>query len=147
MGIDWAKVSEIALDAGLTVIFGAIVGFAVNLWRLGRYNQQERILLELARLRRSGVAIRNRGERATLTGPTFDAWKSEIDEWKTALIAKANEFSPVEGERLDTLDRMVALPYPNIQNPDQVRLLRDTSETLKRLDRLLERRFRPTPSP
>ncbi len=66
-----------------------------------------------------------------------------MGKWKKRLIDTARRFSPIEAERLDTLDWMTPLEFEGINNPEQLHILRDTSETLKRLERLLEEKYRP----
>ena len=148
--IDWCEVTAILFDtfmgACFTVILGGIIALGINWYRRRQFRLQEKILLDLAELREEGVRLRNKANNTTLEGDDFGAWNKEINDWKKRLFKKTSEFSPVEGERLKTLDFMPADVFP-VFNPGQVHVLRYVSETLRRLDRLLEQRFRPTQSP
>jgi len=141
------KVSGIAFDAFVTALFtvglGTIIGLLALLVRWLLYKKQEGLLLELAKLRTEGVGLRNDGLGANLRGRTFNAWNAEIGNWKKKLIDTARRFSPIEAERLDTLDWMEAIKFPSVTNKRQEHILQDTSETLKRLERLLEEKYRP----
>lgn len=153
--VDLCRAYEIVFDALATGCFAALftvglgvaAGYAVDrLYRRPRFKQQEDILRALAELRLAGVRLRNKGGGKTLEGADFAAWNDEIEAWKKKLFRKAGEFSPVESERLQTLDDMPAQVFA-VQNDDQVFVLRYVSETLRRLDRMLEQRFRPTTAP
>ncbi len=141
-----------ALAAGcfagfFTVSLGVVAGIAIDrLYRRPRFEQQEKILSDLAKLRLAGVRLRNRGSGKTMEDDDFEVWNDQIEDWKDKLYKKADEFSPVEGERLRTVDDMPAQVFA-VQNPKQVHVLRYVSETLRRLDRLLEQKFRPTLAP
>lgn len=153
--IDWCKVSEIVFNAtvtaSLTALFtvglGVAAGYTVDrLYRRRRFQKQEDVLVELAELREEGVRLRNKANHTTLEGYDYDNWNNEIEGWKKRLFKKADEFSPVEGERLRTLDFMPADVFP-VFNPRQLHVLRYVSETLRRLEKLLEQRFRPKMAP
>lgn len=58
----------------------------------------------MAVLRGKGVELRNQGERSELTADELRNWLSKQKELETALNAKANEVSRVEGMRLECLD-------------------------------------------
>ena len=153
--VDLCKIYEIVFNAIasgcfaalFTVGLGIAAGFAVDrFYRRKRFQNQEDVLLELAELRLAGVRLRNKGSGQTLEDDDFEVWNTQIEDWKDKLYKKADEFSPVEGERLRTVDDMPAQVFA-VQNPKQVHVLRYVSETLRRLDRLLEQRFRPTQAP
>lgn len=134
-------------SAAITVIIGGLLAGGVHVfYRVPKYSKQERILLELAKVRLAGVKLRNNGNKKSFDDKEFDEWNNKIEKWKRDLYEVAKKFSPVEGERLRTLDDMPAQVF-NVTNPDQVRVLRYVSETLRRLDKLLEQRFRPKMAP
>ncbi|MCH8093051.1 MAG: hypothetical protein IH953_00515 [Chloroflexi bacterium] len=151
----WTISFEALLAALLTLIVGGLGAYFANrIYRIPKYEAQQRILLKLAELRTEGVGIRNDGMKDPLEGQLFDDWATRIIYWEQRLYEKAEEFSPVEKERLKTLD-LVPILNPNevlgLQgktiSPAQLKILSETNETLKRLDRMLENKFRPTQSP
>ena len=153
--IDWCKVWEIVFAAAFAIALSTAVGLLLNyIFRVRQYRKQEGILLELAKLRSEGVAIRNRGLEEELQGDALNSWIEEMQKWEGRLYDKAGEFSPVEEERLRTLD-LVPVLNPNdflglrgkTISPAQRKILSETNETLKRLDRMLEHKFRPTHAP
>lgn len=138
--------------AAITVTIGAFLASGVNLfYRVPKYNQQERILHELAIMRTSGVTLRNQRPEEVFSAEKiegwFMVWNAEIEMWHTKLYKEAYKFSPVEAERLRTLDTMPISKPRGVVDPEQLRTILYLSETLKRLDKMLEKRFRPTPSP
>jgi hypothetical protein len=94
-------------------------------------------------MRRNAVGFRNKGEEKELVGTDLDSWVEEVRQYQEKIIDKAKEFSPVEGTRLETLDRVQSLSYPHISNPKQVQMLRNLSERIKRLDQLLDKHQPP----
>lgn len=145
--MDCTRFWEIVLNAAFTVGFAALVGLAALAGRWALYSKQQQQLHALALRRRKGVKLRNKGMNKNLTGSEFDDWKEEIEKWKKCLFKTATKFSKVEAERLDTLDWMPHKKFPKVENKEQIILLCDTTETLKRLQQLLEERVRPYFSP
>lgn len=153
--IDWGKVWEIIFAAAFAVALSTVVGLLINyIFRVRRYKRHERILLELAVLRDEGVAIRNKGMKEELKDDALRSWSADVKEWEGRLYKKAGEFSSVEEVRLKTVDWIPLLKPEQIRDLEgkdigqaQLDILSETSETLKRLDRMLEQRFRPTLSP
>lgn len=132
------------IDTLLAVI---IIGLPAYRYRLYRYEKQEKTLFELAMYRTSGVELRNDAKDIKYTDAGFKDWETKYKKWKKDVIDKANEFSPVVSERLKTLDTMDLVTYEGIKNPVYVGHISYLSETLKRIDRILETRFRPTHAP
>lgn len=74
--------------------------------------------------------------------------KQQVEEWKDDLYDATEKFSPIEAERLRTLDRMQLFEFGGLVTIDHHRFtLRYVTETLGRLDRMLEKRFRPKMAP
>jgi len=156
-GIAWCVVYEILFAAAASALALAAVTFAANvLYRQPRYRRQQRILERLAVLRTEGVEIRNmRPPRAFLRPPTPDdmnlwlsTWYAVVWLWFEALYDTADEFSPVEAERLRTLDWMKPRALDGLLVADnQVSRLLELSQTLERLDIMLQQRFRPQDAP
>ena len=137
----WVRVFE-------TVVAVLIVGVPAYLYRLYQYKKQENTLHELAKLRTSGVILRNEGLQKNYTlHEEFYEWNVRIEAWNKELNTTAEKFSPVVSERLRTLDRFKTEGYKGIVNPDQTYEISYVSETLKRVDHILETRFRPTHTP
>lgn len=134
----WTSVVSATLIAWVTYFF-AFFGVPGIL----RHARKEQQLLDIARLRSRGVEIRNRGEQAArlrspLTGTALTTWLDEGSQWEREATEAARRFSPVEGERLTTLDRTVPSPFPRL-NPEYDRMLRILSTTLIRMDDLCGR--------
>ena len=145
--VDLCRVWEILFKAAAPVLFLALVGLLGYLGRWALYRKQQDRLHALALCRREGVKLRNIGKKRNLTGPAFKTWETIVKKWKKELFETATKFSKVEAERLDTLDWMEARKFPGIRNKEQLQLLRDVNETLKRLQQLLEERVRPSFTP
>ena len=134
----WTSVVTATIIAWLTYFF-AFFGVPGIL----RHARKEDQLLEIARLRTRGVEIRNRGEQAArsrtpLAGTALTTWLNEAALWEREATEAARRFSPVEGERLTTLDRTVPSPVPKL-NDEYDRMLRILSTTLIRMDDLCGR--------
>ena len=150
--INWCKISEIVFGAAATVGLGGLLAGGIQVfYRIPKYNKQEDILHKLAIMRTDGVRLRNQRPEEVFSNEEiegwFEIWTAELEMWEHFLYKKAAEFSKVEAERLKTLDTVPSLSLPGVVTPDQRRTLLITSETLKRLDKLLEQRFRPKQSP
>ena len=134
----WTSVVTAIIIAWLTYFF-AFFGVPGIL----RHARKEEQLLEIARLRTRGVAIRNKGEQPVLagrplSGTALTTWLNEATQWERDATEAARRFSPIEGERLTTLDRTVP-PSARRLNPEYDRLLRILSTTLIRMDDLCGR--------
>jgi hypothetical protein len=140
MGIDWAKVS---VEGAIALVVLGISGYAGYRFKKNRAKRKEAILLDLAEMRRNAVGFRNEGEKKELSGTDLTLWIEKVRQYQEKMIDKAKEFSPVEGTRLETLDRVQPLSYPHIRNPKQVQILRNLSERIKRLDKLLDKHQPP----
>ena len=159
--IDWCEVTAILFDtfmaACFTVLLGGIVALGVNWYRRRQFRLQEEVLQELAELRTRGVAIRNQGIDEPFSESDLIDWIFELIGWEHKVLTTAKIFSPVEAERLKTLDRIPALGSEGFEAPTMLKLDRERpeqaaflnyySELLRRLDVMLELRFRPTQSP
>ena len=146
MAIDWAQVSAELLRAGIDLIVGGIGGYAVYRFIRSRDKRKEVILLDLALMRRNAVVLRNEGEKMELEGTDLDSWVEKVRQYQEEMIDKTKEFSPVEGSRLATLDRVQVFTYPHITNPKQIQTLLNLSERIKRLDKLLDKHHPPDKS-
>lgn len=149
--VNWCRISDILLDSAMTAIatigLGVLAGYLVDkYYRRRRFQEQEDVLLRLAELREEGVALRNKAVHTTFEDDEFDNWNKDIEKWKKKLFKKTSEFSKVEGRRIQTLDFMPA-DVSAVFNENQLHVLRYVNETLRRLEKLLEQRFRPTQSP
>lgn len=142
-GIDWPKFWELLWAGAAPVIVGAAIALIALIGRWRLYSLQQSRLHALALCRRSGVVLRNEGKRIVLTGSDSTEWQGKANKWKKELFKTAQRFSRVEAERLDTLDWMEAKEFEGVEDSEQLRLLRDINETLKRLQDLLEERVRP----
>jgi len=150
----WTIIFDGLVSALFVVGIGAIGTAAANKWyRRRKYDEQEAVLHRLADLRSEGVEIRNDGWEV-LTGTAFIDWNTRIGEWEDDLEEAAKKLSLVEAERLKTLDFYPLLDPNEVLDlrdkdigDDQLRVLSETSETLKRLDHMLELRFRPKMAP
>jgi len=159
--IDWCDVTAILFStfmaAFFTVLFGGIIALGINWYRRRQFRIQEEVLFDLAELRTEGVDYRNVGIDKPFDEGEFELWGKIIDDWYDALLTTAKWFSPVEAERLRTLDRVPNLMEDGFEkvklaeiarsNPAQLKRINETSEVLRRLDQMLEQRFRPTQSP
>ena|SRR3990170_6869716 len=94
------------------------------------------VLQELAVMRTHGVEIRNEGLRR-LSAAARQGWLAKAAKWETDVANKAGELSKTEGERLRTLDLVPLVKVAGVTDPEQLGLLRNLTETLKRLDVLL----------
>jgi len=140
--VDWCRFREVLIEAATPIGIAALIALIGIFVRWGLYKLQTDRLHKLALLRRKGVVLRNDGLHKDL-GPAFDEWASKVSRWKTDLFDAATRYSPVEAERLDTLDWMTPLEFPGVTDARQILLLRDMSETLQRLEKLIEERLRP----
>jgi hypothetical protein len=100
-----------------------------------------RILNELAELRGSGVAYRNRGI-TPVQGQALQGWRQEVDNWHANLRTKAEKVAEFERGLLATLNWIRPLYVPQPGQQTQVNKLNELNETLERLGRLLEA-YRP----
>lgn len=151
--VNWCRISEIFFNAAITVGVGVLAAFLVDrLYRRRRFQKQEDVLLELAKLRTRGVELRNMRPPSYLSRHAAEVWLriwvEGMENWKQALYDTAEKFSSVEAERLKTLDTMTPISFQgfSVSSFQQFTLLY-VSETLRRLDKMLEQRFRPTQSP
>ena len=137
MNINWVKVSEEVLSGGITLLVSFSTLLMHNWITARRDKRREGILFELATMRGKGVELRNYGERHELVGSDLSGWIVQVRQLESAMIAKASEVSGVEGKRLQYLDRVPALAYPDIANPDQLTALQNLSGLLVRSDTIL----------
>ena len=158
--ITWCVVYELLLAAVLGALaVGALTGLIHFLYRVPRFNEQERTLLELAKLREDGVRLRNeRLPLALFIGPVrvvvntivdwLIRWEAEVDYWYWKVYNKAKGLSLVERKRLETIDYVEPREFSEpVMTRQQLQALAELSTTLKRLDNLLQQRFRPKNSP
>ena len=158
--IAWCVVYELLLAAVLGALaLGALTGLVHIFYRVPKFNKQERILLELAKLRENGVKLRNeRPPLALFMGPVpvvvdtvvdwLIQWEAEIDYWYWKVYNAAEKLSLVERKRLQTVDWIEGRAFSGlIMTDQQLDALSELSTTLKRLDDLLQQRFRPKNSP
>ena len=148
---------EAVARALATVVLGGLVALGVNWYRRRQYRLQEEFLLDLAELRTEGVGYRNDGMVQPIDEGELERWTLIISDWHDALLTTAKPFSPVEAERLRTLDRVpdlltegfevVRMAEVKRSNPTQFSRVNYYSEVLRRLDQMLEQRFRPTQAP
>jgi hypothetical protein len=134
----WTSVVTAAIIAWLTYLF-AFFGVPGIL----RHARKEDQLVEIARLRTLGVQIRNEAEEAAqarkpLSGTALTTWLDDAKGWELEATRAARRFSPVEGERLTTLDRTVPSTIPGL-DAEYDRMLRILSTTLIRMDNLCAR--------
>jgi len=138
-----AKICTELIRGGIDLLVALAGGYAFYRFKRSRDKRKETILLALALMRRDAVGIRNEGEEKELTGTALSSWIKKVRQYQEKMIDKAKEFSPVEGTRLETLDRVKPLSYRHIKNPKQVQILRNFSERIKRLDKLLDKHQPP----
>ena len=137
--VDWNQVATTVISA---VISALIIGFLSWLglpeigWR--SRSKDRRFLHGIAVKRTEGVEIRNQGLKP-LAGAALSDWRRKAAEWETGAAAEVARFSKAEGERLRTLGDVPVLSVAGVSDPEQLRLLRNLTETLKRMDALLER--------
>ncbi len=144
-GIDWEAFFNMVLRGAIGATFSGLVAIGVYRATRGRderksieaLSDRDQIIDDLALLRTQGVAIRNKGHQP-LEGDDRDEWIAEVSDWETLLYAKAAELTPATRERLATLDRFPLLQVAGVQDSEQLRVLSMLSETLQRLDRVLE---------
>jgi len=134
----WTSVVTATIIAWLTYFF-AFFGVPGIL----RHARKEDQLVDIARIRTLGVQIRNKGElaalaRKPLTGTVLTTWLNEAKDWQLRATEAARRFSPVEGERLTTLDRTVSSSAQRL-DAEYDRMLRILSTTLIRMDDLCAR--------
>ena len=158
--IAWCVVYELLLAAVLGAFaVGALTGLIHIFYRVPTFNKQERILLDLAKLREKGVKLRNeRPPPELFIGPVpgvvdiivdwLIQWEAEVGYWYWKVYNKAEELSLVERKRLETIDYVEPRDFREpVMTRQQLQALAELSTTLKRLDNLLQQRFRPKNSP
>jgi len=100
------------MDAWITAIATTItagIAIYVVIDRKKQKEEKERkrqkrdaILIEIAKMREEGVAIRNLGCSQDLEGAAFNDWETRMVGIDDAIVAKVKELDPIEGEFLDT---------------------------------------------
>jgi len=132
--MDW---SQFVPDLAVAVVIAVVGYLGKDLFR-DWFNKQGR-LYDVAVKRTEGVELRNAGVKP-LTGKALKDWKRAAAKWEVEAAVVVSKFSRVEGERLKTLDLVPKLQVKGIKDKEQLRLLRNVSGTLWRMDDLLERR-------
>ena len=127
-------VSELSQEA-LAERFRTALGVSNN---TAGAHDPEVVLTELARLRSSGVALRNQGERLG-EEEDVDRWITECSTWRLRVEHEIARLSPSEAQVFETLDRMPALPFPMALNQQHLLHLRAMEEYVKRLLTLIRR--------
>ena len=140
--VDWKQVATSVVTASIVAWLTYVLAF-FGVPDILRHARKEDQLLEIARLRTKGVEIRNNGEHPVrkgkpLRGAALAAWLDQANAWELEATKAARKFSPVEGERLTTLDRTVVSIAPRL-NDEYDRMLRIMSTTLIRMDDLCGR--------
>lgn len=120
-------------------VVGVLTGLAIAHFRRRRVKRREDVLLGLAILRSVGVTLRNVVAMEEKTEEGLVTLTTMAKEWKQNVIEIAKMLSVVEGELLETLDRVKPRDYPNIRNPEQVRVLQYLDGILERVEQLLEK--------
>lgn len=93
---------------------------------------------ELVELRTRGVEMRNRGAGLRSAGEIQD-WIQEAEEWGSKAAAAAFKISLADGEFVRTLNRMPAVDFVGVEDPNHQRVLRVVEEKLRRIEGVLER--------
>ena len=144
MDIDWVKISTEALRGVVDLVIGGIGAYVVYQIQKRRDKRKGAILLELSRMRREGVVLRNEGHKE-MERMESDDWVSRVQEFDQALIDKAKELSPAEGEKLAILDRVPVMQFsPGVNKyPLYRQKMQNFSERLRRLELLLDKYLTP----
>jgi len=162
--IDWCEVTAIIFDtfmgACFTVLLAGLVAAGVFFfYRQPKYRRQRETLEKLANLRTDGVKLRNmrppkmllRSINPNGLNAWLRIWDEAAEKWKNEVYKYADKFSLVEGQRLRTLDWMTTqrnlLADGLVVSWRQFFLLLEISETIERLNKVLEKRFRPQDAP
>ena len=134
--VDWKVVATSVVTAVIVAWLTFLLAF-FGIPRIVTRAREESRLLEVAQLRTRGVALRNEGERPREAAPVAD-WVARAKQWELDAIEAVRRSSPVEGERLSTLDRTGPSTVRGLA-PEHDGMLRILNGTLARMDDFLAR--------
>ena len=137
-----------AIATVITAIFAALIAIAGAIsWACNQYKRKKRdkILTEISKFREKGTAVRNRGLEKNLEGDAFKDWSTEMSNIDDDIVAKVKELSPVEGGFLDTRGEIPLniLPVHHVTNPEQLKILRNATFTMKEAKRIADKHHPP----
>jgi hypothetical protein len=132
--IDWPTVITGVVTAAIIGLLAALTKLPARLYEWHKNRQLEAI----AKCRTEGAAIRNAGLQALAPEP-LQEWKAKAQKWEKNAAKKVGKFSRAEGGKLATLDRVPIVGVPGVNDREQLRLIRNVTETLKQLGDLLSR--------
>lgn len=138
--VEWKDVATSVVTAAIIAWLTFFLAF-FGVPKIVTRAREERRLLEVALLRTAGVSLRNEGERLR-ESPAVANWVERAKQWEVDALEAVKKVSPVEGERLSTLDRTGASKVHGLQ-PEHDRMLRIMDGTLSRMDDFLGRNLSP----
>jgi len=125
----------------IILIIGLAAGGCTFFYRLRKRKQQEKILSQLAELRKEAVGIRNQGEEL-LSGDELKNWLEDVKIINKKIIKKTKEFDPVLGGFLETLDKLPRTFHKGF-DPEQERDRDVLSERLIRVKEIIDKYYAP----
>ena len=123
---------------GMIAVGATYAILAISYHVLKPRKAKDEILSNLRKLRRDGVALRNRGKRLN-TEDKVDSWIKETDEWGANVIAVLEKGSEAETAYFETLDQMPPRIFPSAINERHLLYLSIITERLQRLMEIMRR--------
>jgi len=136
ISITW--LSYVTIPIGLIMLIIIILQGKGSQIEFVAVSRKDTIVKQLANLRSSGVALRNKGMNLDTTDK-IDPWKNEIEEWNKATLYRIEKLSPPEAEMFRTLDWIKFPPFENALNAEHNKYLRILSQRLIKLESLISR--------
>jgi hypothetical protein len=110
---------------------------AKTISRLKSRRKEPPALLELTKLRKAGIELRNSG--ISLSSPAeLDSWLNEFETWNVQVLKLIRKLSKVRAGIIETLGNLPRGGYPNAINDVHRLKLNVFDEKLKRLQTFLE---------
>lgn len=98
----------------LAAVSFLFIWFATYAHKLRLKIQVSRV--RLSELRKTGVDLRNKGQRRFHYNPDWESWRDETIEWQKEVYNSIKEISVADAEWFDTMD-VVPDPRLNLVNP------------------------------
>jgi hypothetical protein len=97
--MSWFETGAIGVAVFFIILFWAAVEYCVKLRKQISDNR-----VELSRLRRKGVALRNYGQKKITNAKDFEKWHEDTYQWERDVVAAIGKISVADAEWFDILD-------------------------------------------
>jgi hypothetical protein len=110
--MSWLENVGIVGTAAFFLLFWVTLEFCLKL-----IIQIREARVEIAKLRKAGVELRNFGQRKITDQSTYDKWCADTLQWEKDVVAAIAKISAADAEWFATMDSYPAVPREPLVNP------------------------------